>query len=288
MDFELRPATKEDYSGLLSIVEEVWGLDDFITGLFRGWITNTSENYPIIVSEKASGEYVAIGNIKKIGDYAWLEGLRIRPKFRGQKLANKMTEELINAPIILKECSKVGYATGNENYAMHNVAKSFGFEPLGQQMVLKKVFTEEQLEKNKKNILFPSEDKKNFHAFIKEKYPTGLFTSFSKIPENEVGKNLLEKTPVYESTKSFLLYEKYHNERTATRGIFTIYLKKDFSFETLLNEIQFYEPLVLSEGFKVCSFSTPVEKSKIDSLMDYCKNLAGFESHFLVFFEKKM
>ena len=137
------------------------------------------------------------------------------------------------------------------------------------------------------NAQIPLKDKLKFYTFIQENFPTGLFASFSKIPKNEVGKNLLEKTPVYESTKSFLLYEKYHNEITATRGIFSIYLKKEFSFETLLSEIRVYESLVLSEGYKVCSFSTPVEKNKIETLMNYSKNLIGFESHFLFFFEKK-
>ena len=55
MEFELRHATKEDYSGLLSVVKEVWGLDDFIIRLFNGWVTNTSENYPIIVFENTTG-----------------------------------------------------------------------------------------------------------------------------------------------------------------------------------------------------------------------------------------
>ena len=291
MDFIIRRAEKSDYDGIIDIISKVFGPNDFIQLQISKWINESDLNYPLIAQEKESHEYASFNNIKIIGDYAWLEGLRVVPKFRRQKLALQMTEKSLIAPI-LKYVNRIGYATGNENFPMHKVANSLGFSNIGKQIVFFKKFSLDDKKDEESYINYNGiKDKNLFYALINKKYNSQIFTSFFKIPNNEKGKDLFSKIPVYESDVSYLLYEKDHGETTNQRGIFTVFLKNNLSINQLFQELTLLESSKFVKQYEAFSFAIPfVDIVDIDNqniLLTKSKE-QNFQIHILKFFEKKL
>jgi hypothetical protein len=284
MNFIIRKAKIGDTLGVIHIVKQVWGEDDFVSDQFITWIKNPKENYTLVALERDSKEYCAIGNIKKMANTVWLEGLRIVPKFRGYKLATKMTENLIQAPFVhTSDIKLIGFATGKENLPMHKVAEKFNFNVVGEQVVLYK-------EKNKESELFIDLNNYKKVSNISElyeklnlKYKNNILTSFFKLPNNDIGWQIFQKMQIFESNLGLLIFEQQHNETTEKRGIFTFFPEKKISTEKLFTELKVFESLDVVKRFNNYSFSIPVQDLDYEQVKNYN---SSFEFHALTFFEK--
>lgn len=288
MDFTIRRAEESDYNGIIDIINKVLGPNDFIRLQLLNWIRNSDLNYPLIAQEQEFLEYAAFNNIKKIGNYAWLEGLRVAPKFRKQKLALHMTEKSLIAPII-KDVKWVGYATGNENFPMLKIADSLGFSNIGKQIVFYKKFSLHDKNSDFNNINNITIDDKNlFYKLINKRYNSQIFTSFFKIPINEQGKEFFSKIPVYETKMSYLLYEKDHGETTNQRGIFTVFLKNKLSVDQLFQEFSLLETSKLIKQYEAFSFALPLQDIDYNEKLMQSAEEEKYQIHVLTFFEKKL
>lgn len=93
MEETLRQGTYRDKEQILEISKNVWEGNDFILRTIDTWLD--PESGKILVVEK-EGEIRAFAKMSYLTekDY-WLEGLRVKEKYRGMGYANLLTRELI-------------------------------------------------------------------------------------------------------------------------------------------------------------------------------------------------
>jgi GNAT superfamily N-acetyltransferase len=95
MNFEIRPYRKSDKAMLLDISRHTWGGYDHLPIVFNKMAADLACHIYVIEYKK---RVVALGILRIVenGRTGWMEGLRIRPRYKRRGLAMLLTEYIVN------------------------------------------------------------------------------------------------------------------------------------------------------------------------------------------------
>ena len=98
-EIEYRPATHDDYEGVVAFTEDTWSaLDveasDYLPRVYHDWIDG--ENRKTIVAD--AGDAIAgISQLVMLSEYeGWAQGMRVNPNFRGRGIGSGINEVLFS------------------------------------------------------------------------------------------------------------------------------------------------------------------------------------------------
>lgn len=282
MEYRIKKATIDDFDGISSIIQDVYGSNDFISHQIKDWINNTSLNYPIVALDNKN--YIGFANNRILGDYLWIEGLRVSPNYRKMNVGTELIKHSITY-CLNNNKNVIGFATGNGNTAMHKIAGKLGFDLIGKQVVINN-----RAPNNKRDLSSsykPITDKRKFYDLVKNKYNNQIYTAFFKIPNNIQGKDLLDTIPIYETKNYYFLHEIEHGEATQTRGIFTIFLKDILDSEQFIEELVILEDYARPYHYKRLTISITKNDIIRELIFDQILIKKNYDKHILHFFEKK-
>ncbi len=123
----VRPAVAQDKKPIVAFCKQIWGGHDYIPEVWDEWIKDrkarllvaTVNNMPVAVAHAYFQDKTT----------AWLEGVRVDPKYRGHGIAGRLNLELYKWA--RKNGAKVArLCTGGDNTASRNHLLKTGFEPL--------------------------------------------------------------------------------------------------------------------------------------------------------------
>lgn len=125
MSESLRELVIEDQEQVNILCETVWSGNDYVPAVFPRWIsTQESHTLGFFTGEKL----VAFGNVEREEGtaIAWVQGLRVKEKYRDRGYGTKITSEL--AKLAHEQGIKtLRFATSSRNKASMTVAKKTGF-----------------------------------------------------------------------------------------------------------------------------------------------------------------
>ncbi len=94
---ELREATHDDYDAVVAFTENTWSdreFTDYIPRIYHDWIDG-DDRYTVVAD--AGDEIAGIAQSVMLSEWeAWGQGMRVNPDYRGQGVANRMTNELFD------------------------------------------------------------------------------------------------------------------------------------------------------------------------------------------------
>jgi GNAT superfamily N-acetyltransferase len=98
-DMEFRPATHDDYEGVVAFTEDTWSdldieVSDYLPEVYHDWIEG--EDRRTIVAD--AGEDIAgIAQLALLSEYeGWAQGMRVNPAYRGHGVGTGVVEELFS------------------------------------------------------------------------------------------------------------------------------------------------------------------------------------------------
>lgn len=127
MDARVRPARPSDRAPLMSFIKDVWGGHDYIPGVWDMWIRDTGSKMFVV---EADGVPVGMNRLRVVADgSAWLEGVRVHPRYRGLGLASMLGENS------MKVARRLGISifrltSGSSNHAAHRQIARIKFKEI--------------------------------------------------------------------------------------------------------------------------------------------------------------
>lgn len=112
-------------------LRHIWGERDYIPHIWDRWMEE-GDLLAVYDDDKA----IAIWHIKWIGDYAWFEGMRVKPEYQGigiAKMANKYSINLARN----KGCKQALLATMINNKPAQRSLESVGFKKIAAYTMVK-------------------------------------------------------------------------------------------------------------------------------------------------------
>lgn len=98
-EIEYRPATHDDYEGVVAFTEETWSdadveASDYLPDVYHDWVDG--ENRETVVAD--AGDAIAgISQVVMLSEYeGWAQGMRVNPDFRGEGIGIGMNEVLFS------------------------------------------------------------------------------------------------------------------------------------------------------------------------------------------------
>ncbi|MDD3627932.1 MAG: GNAT family N-acetyltransferase [bacterium] len=119
---KIRHVKGSDHKAVMELVKNIWGGDDYIPFIFFDWVKDGG-----FFLAELNGEIAGLAKVTKFdkGEW-WLEGLRVGKKFRGKKIANYLTEYVLEK--IKKEgFNTIRYSTGADNEGSLYIGRKHGF-----------------------------------------------------------------------------------------------------------------------------------------------------------------
>jgi len=128
MDLAIRRATPRDKRAVNEISRHIWRGQDYLPRVFDDWVKDRRGGVWLGLLD---GRVVGVGKLTLLGDgEAWLHALRVHPRFRGRGLARALIEHrLARAKRLGARIAR--FDTGDENAAMHHLARRLGFRRVG-------------------------------------------------------------------------------------------------------------------------------------------------------------
>jgi GNAT superfamily N-acetyltransferase len=123
----IRPAVEADIPGLVEISRQTWDGDDYLAGVARGWITEGGL-YVGLVGQTVAGcaRYAFLP-----GSLIWLEGLRVRPDFKGRGYGKALSAHVLGEARRLAATggwNHVEFSTYYKNSESIGITAAEGFE----------------------------------------------------------------------------------------------------------------------------------------------------------------
>lgn len=255
---QVRPLDKDDFEDVLDISKSIWNGHDYLPKVFEEWIEDPDSHvFGIVINDKV----VSIANLRVIdqGTTGWMEGLRVHVDYRGQGLANKITDHLVQEAKKLK-LQRLRYTTAASNVESLAIAYRVGMKELFRMGIFwDDVYVSFGLEGN--------------HEGIEKIRPDNLFSIVDRIPimDNiiiqdwkaiEVTKEgidtLGEKNEFWISEKSgvTLSIGGIRKESSGPYWSFTVYSD---TWEGLENHMSFQYAQAKERGFDAVVCTYPIE-----------------------------
>lgn len=125
-----RKLTHDDYEDIADLSKDIWEGTDYLPKVFHKWVDDKGIFLGAIDSDR--NKVAAVAKLSMLSDGSgWLEGLRVHIDYRGQKLAKKITEQLLNtAKVYLKEkkINRIAFSTHISNVESRNMMEKFSFK----------------------------------------------------------------------------------------------------------------------------------------------------------------
>lgn len=145
---EYRQLTHEDYEDIVDISKDIWDGEDYLPLVFHKWVD--SEGYFLGAVDSEKKKVVGVGKLSFLHDNSgWLEGLRVHKDYRGQKIARKISERLLDmAKNYLKEgkIKRIAFSTHVTNKESSTLMKKLNFKVEAEFLIVSKGF--EKLDKD--------------------------------------------------------------------------------------------------------------------------------------------
>ena len=125
----IRFAEPKDREFIVDFTRNTWEHGDYIEDVWDTWINDTVGK--LFVAE-VDGKPVGIMHVTFLTpDYAWLEGARVHPDYRGRGVATELNKACMKWA---KEngAKKVGLITAETNYPAHKASEKVGMEKVAQ------------------------------------------------------------------------------------------------------------------------------------------------------------
>ena len=211
MRFKTRPAAYKDREGIVQLSSRIWDGDDYIPDLIDEWLNSSDPLY--IVEDTEQERICAIDHCAVKGDYAYLEGLRVDPDYRGMGLGREVFRATLKETL-RRGLTRNGALIMNESEASMHLARKMFFEPVNHYFFLEKKIEPEKKENVagiKVREIYPGElerMKDEFHTLL---MATGGFVpnSWSVEPEMAFDENKL----IFESPEGKLVAGIHNNEQ---------------------------------------------------------------------------
>ena len=118
-------ASSDDRARILEIAAQTWEGDDYIPDVIDEWLSSGRRG--LIVAE-LDGRVVGLARYDRtFPAYAWFEGLRVDPAYRGRGIAKAMTGHLVELAQA-DRVTRIGLSTYFDNDGSQKVSAAFGFE----------------------------------------------------------------------------------------------------------------------------------------------------------------
>lgn len=125
-----RPGQSEDLPLVKELTKDVWGGHDYMPYVWNEWLAQPNNRiYVLEVNGVVAGFFSLELLSSRNGKYGWWQGVRVATPFRRQSLAAKMLEYTIAESRRLG-LTRLRYATGEPNTAMHRLGERYGFRYL--------------------------------------------------------------------------------------------------------------------------------------------------------------
>lgn len=129
-----RPALPKDTPGMFELTRWIWEGDDYIPDVWEAWLADTQG---ILAVAEWKGKVVGFAKLTKLsaGDW-WMEGLRVHPKFEGNRIASRLHGYL------LEFWQRYGsgvlrLATSSAREPVKHLSRKWGFETIGEYSIYK-------------------------------------------------------------------------------------------------------------------------------------------------------
>ncbi len=287
MSYEIKKATIKDNNGINKIIQDVYGPDDFIHNQIMIWLEDTKNFYPLVAIDSKSQNYMGFTNNRILGDYLWIEGLRVAPNYRNKNLATELIKHSISYSLRNRK-KIIGYATGDGNTPMHKIGLELGFSLIGEQYVINKRLLTDNPDKKDIKSYQTIIDKGQFYDLLMNKYNNQIYVAFFKIPDNHEGGKMLDNIPIFETENYYFLHEIIHGEATRSRGIFTIFLKKSLEPDKIIEELHLIEEYAQPYNYERLTIALMKKEIKNEEIFDQMLKQENYDRHTLHFFEKKL
>ena len=121
----IRKLRDSDRDDVLEISKHMWEGHDYLPSVFDKWLRDVNSHFYGI---ELDGRIVAVGNLRLVenGSVGWMEGLRVRPDYRGRGFANMVTQHFVDMAKNLR-LPRLRLVTGSENLASLKLSKNAGF-----------------------------------------------------------------------------------------------------------------------------------------------------------------
>lgn len=123
-DLTFRPATFDDKPRILEIAAQIWEGDDYLPEVLDDWLA--SQAGALIVAELDARVAGFARYDRSFPGYAWFEGLRMDPAYRGRGIAKAITGRLVEMARA-DGVERMGLSTYFDNVASQKVTAGFGF-----------------------------------------------------------------------------------------------------------------------------------------------------------------
>ena len=129
-----RPALPLDTHDMLEMTSQIWEGDDYLPEVWQDWLFDPQG---LLAVAEFRGKIIGIGKLTMLSKQDWwLEGLRVHPKFEGQRIASRIQTYL------LEIWEKIGsgmlrFATVSSREPVKHLAHVNGFHMVGEYSTFK-------------------------------------------------------------------------------------------------------------------------------------------------------
>jgi GNAT superfamily N-acetyltransferase len=124
MNIELRRASEEDRARILAISSQIWDGADYVPDAFANWMADPAGEVVVAVFDNVVIAFAY--RTWLFPGYAWLQGIRADPAFRGRGAGRVLTEHLI-VQAEREGAKRIGLSTYIDNRASIHIIESYGF-----------------------------------------------------------------------------------------------------------------------------------------------------------------
>jgi predicted PurR-regulated permease PerM/GNAT superfamily N-acetyltransferase len=122
-----RPARAEDKTAVLALTARIWEGHDYVPRVWDEWLADTQG---VLAVAELEGTVVGLGKLTNLGASEWwLEGIRVLPRYQGQKIGSRIFEYLMNE-WRRKDGEVIRLATSSERMQIHRICNRLGFKRL--------------------------------------------------------------------------------------------------------------------------------------------------------------
>lgn len=127
-NLKIRRTKALDREAVFQFTKDTWGGYDFIPEVWNQWM---KDRMGIFLTALHEGRPVGINKVTFLSPgEAWLEGLRVDPKYRGMGIARALTKRSIREARH-RDAKVIRLSTGSTNRISREIAESFEFKFLG-------------------------------------------------------------------------------------------------------------------------------------------------------------
>jgi predicted PurR-regulated permease PerM/GNAT superfamily N-acetyltransferase len=126
-EIRCRPARAEDKPAVLALTARIWEGHDYIPQAWDKWLADPQGVLAVAELEDA---VVGLGKLTRLGAGEWwLEGIRVHPRYQGQKIGSRIFEYLMHE-WRRKDGGVIRLATSSERVQIHRICSRLGFKRL--------------------------------------------------------------------------------------------------------------------------------------------------------------